>query len=66
MEADFDPEADQSTADMYSEADLLKPWADFDAACQHLEADFLQTEQLVFELLRSLTLELAQVVSDLA
>ena len=66
MEADFDPEADQSTADMYSEADLLEPGADFDAACRQLEADLLQTEQLVFELLRSLTLELAQVVSDLA
>ena len=65
MEADFDPEADQSTADMYSEADLLQPGADFDAACQHLEADFLQTEQLDFQLLHSLTLELAQVVSDL-
>ena len=66
MEADFDLEVDQPTADMYSEADLLEPGPDFDAACQHLEADFLQTEQLVFELLRSLTLELAQVASDLA
>ena len=59
MEADFDQEADQLMADMYSEADLLQPGAD-------LEADFLQTEQLDLQLLRSLTLELAQVVSDLA